>query len=92
MTKGELDRLRAEEKARARLVRFECMKRKRIKQIKEHRDTILDVMTATILILLVGAAFTVDAFGILAIPGWLYLIGSIYLAVYIYLNYKRFFE
>lgn len=92
MTKGELDRLRAEEKARARLVKFECMKRKRIKQIKEHKDAILDVSTFGILFFVMSLAFYVDAFGFADVPTWIYVVGIIYIGLYLILNYKRFFE
>ena len=92
MTKGELDRLRAEEKARARLVKCECMKRKRIKQIKEHKDSVLDIMTFGVLVFMTALAFYVDSFGFADVPTWIYVVGIIYIGLYLILNYKRFFD
>ena len=68
------------------------MKRKRIKQIKEHKDAILDISTFGILVFVMSLAFYVDAFGFADVPTWIYVVGIIYIGLYLILNYKRFFE
>ena len=90
MTRNELKRERAIEKARGRIVRAEILRTKRMEQIKKHIDTIMDIMTVIMLILLAITAFVIDAFDFCKIPTWIYVAGIIYLMVYIILNYKRF--
>lgn len=90
MTKGELSILRAEEKALERWMKFEKLKDKRIEQIKDKLNLILDVMTATVLVLTLIGAFIIDAFGVASIPFPVYAIAIGYLAIYVFLNYRRF--
>ena len=62
-----------------------------IKQIKEHKDTILDISTFGILVFVMSLAFYVDSFGFADVPTWIYVVGIIYIGLYLILNYKRFF-
>ena len=90
MTRGELARYRAEIKARERLYKVKKAKKRRVQEIKEHTNMILDSMAAILLVLLTIAAFFIDAFGFAKIPTWIYIIAIAYLAFYLYWRMKDF--
>lgn len=90
MTRDELRMERQLEKIRVKIVNAEIARSKREECIKEHVDTILSVMTAIMFSLLIFVAFFVDAFGFAEIPFWVYVIGMLYMIVYLIIAIKKY--
>lgn len=92
MTKQQLKRERAMERARARIVRAELLRMKRVEQIKSKAEEIFTVFTAIALLGLLIIALVVDSLTVEAVPSWVYIIGFIYLSAYGLYAFRRFFR
>lgn len=89
MTKRELRAERRLEKVRAKVVQAELARLKREQQIKDHMETIFSILTGILLLMLLIAAFAIDAMTVESIPLWVYAVCISYIGVYSYLLYKR---
>lgn len=92
MTKQQLKRERAMERARARIVRAELLRMKRVEQIKSKAEEIFTVFTAIALLGLLIVALVVDSLTVEAVPSWIYIIGFIYLSAYGLYAFNKFFK
>ena len=89
MKRGDLERERKMERMRGKWVQAEINRMKREEAIKSHINDIIDVMTAILFVTLIFVAFFIDGFGIAKVPEWFFLIGIVYLLIYLALTLYR---
>lgn len=89
MTTKELKAERRLEKVRARVVKAELKRIKREEEIQRYIESIFNIMSVILIIAFFIVAFIFDAFGGIHVPMPIYIIGLVYMTLYLYVIYRR---